>query len=298
MLSTSTAQFLRKNKESFSLEWKYFRFGERNWGMDIESRKELFLTALGKSPEELRGKLIFDAGCGSGLLAKEMGDSFGMEVVGLDLSTGIEQAHRVNTNPFVHYVQGSVLEPPLKNRVADYIYCAGVLIHLPKTKQAFECLPRCLKAGGRYFVWLYHPLERHRRTGDYTNEVIYDWLRRNITSRLPIRLQEVFYLTLLLPYFVKRALVNPFRRVKEDRTWREKMQNLIDTMSPVHANRHSEEEIISWYTTSGFGDAAVAYHDRYGIGFRGDMRCSTGGASAPGSEPRLRNVGANQERTP
>ena len=106
LLSTSTAEFLRKNKESFSLEWKYFRFGERNWGMDIESRKELFLTALGKSPEELRGKLIFDAGCGSGLLAKEMGDSFGMEVVGLDLSTGIEQAYRVNTNPFVHYVQG------------------------------------------------------------------------------------------------------------------------------------------------------------------------------------------------
>jgi len=271
LLSRSSADFLQKNRQSFSLEWKYSRFGERNWGMDIESRKELFLRAFGYPPDRLRNKLILDAGCGSGLLSMEMANGFGMEVVAMDLSTGIENAFRANTNPFVHYVQGSVLEPPLKNRVFDYIYCAGVLIHLPHTKQAFNCLPRCLKNGGRYFVWLYHPLERHRKTGDYANEVVYEWLRSNLTSHLPIRLQELFYLCLLAPYLVKRTLLNPFKQVKEDRTYREKMQNFIDTMSPVYANRYDEHEVLEWYTHSGFRNAAVAYNDRYGIGYRGDL---------------------------
>jgi SAM-dependent methyltransferase len=171
----------------------------------------------------------------------------------------------------VYYVQGSVLEPPLKDRVVDYIYCAGVLIHLPEPRVAFECLPRSLKLGGRYVVWLYHPLDRHRKTGDYVNEVVYEWLRRHVTSRLPIRLQELFYLSLLAPFFVKRMLLNPFRRVKEDRTYREKMQNFIDTMSPVHANRHTEEETIGRFRTAGYDDVVVAYNDLYGFGVRGTM---------------------------
>jgi ubiquinone/menaquinone biosynthesis C-methylase UbiE/uncharacterized protein YbaR (Trm112 family) len=271
LLSASSAEFLQKNKKSFSLEWKYFRFGERNWGMDIESRKKLFLEAMGKPAAELRGKLMLDAGCGSGLLSMEIANSFGMEVVAMDLSTGIERAYRTNTNPFVHYVQASVLEPPVAPRAVDFIYCAGVLLTLPYTRRAFGCLPRCLKIGGRYFVWLYHPLERHRATGDYGNEVVYEWLRSRITSRLPIRLQEAFYLCLLVPYFLKRALLNPFRTRKEDRTWREKMQNFVDTMSPIHANRFTEDQVLRWYRESDFPDAVVAYIDRYGIGYRGDL---------------------------
>ena len=49
LLSDSAAEFVRKNKESFSLEWKYFEFGERNWGQSIEFRKNLFLKALGEN---------------------------------------------------------------------------------------------------------------------------------------------------------------------------------------------------------------------------------------------------------
>ena len=209
LLSGSTAEFLRKNQKSFSLEWKYFRFGERNWGMDIESRKSLFLKALGRAADELKGKIIFDAGCGSGLLSMEMANSFGMEVVALDLATGIEKAYAINRNPFVYYVQGSVLEPPVRGHAVDYIYCAGVLIHLQNTKEGFDCLPRCLSSNGRLFVWVYHSIEHHRQTGGHMNERLYDWLRRAVTSKLPISVQEGFYRCLLIPYFLKRAVLNP-----------------------------------------------------------------------------------------
>jgi hypothetical protein len=50
------------------------------------------------------------------------------------------------------------------------------------------------------------------------------------------------------------------------------MQNFIDTMSPVYANRHTEEEVMKWYRGRNFGNVAVAYSDRYGSGYRGDLR--------------------------
>src|SRR5262249_28838141 len=39
LTSSELACWLRKNQETFSLEWKMFRFGERNWGQDIKERK-------------------------------------------------------------------------------------------------------------------------------------------------------------------------------------------------------------------------------------------------------------------
>ena len=269
LLSEATTDFIKKNKESFSLEWKYFQFGERNWGQDIEFRKGLFLKALGAKPKDLCGKVILDAGCGSGLLSMEMANSFGMEVVGLDLASGVERAYAKNTNPFVYFIQGSVLEPPIRSETMDYVYCAGVLVTLPSSRTGFNALSRCVKVGGKYFIWLYHPLERHRNTGDYTREVLYDWIRRRVTSRLPIRLQELFYLSLLPFYFLKRAILNPSKTVKEKRTWREKMQGFVDHFSPMYMNRHTEEEAFAWYRDKGFAEVTTTYNEQYGFGVRG-----------------------------
>lgn len=122
---------VQKAKDTFSYEWKMFRFGERNWGQDIEHRRELFLDALGASPADLEGKLILDAGCGSGLLSMEMANTYAMEVLALDLASGIEQAYQHNDNPYVYFVQGSVLNPPIREKSFDYLYCAGVWCTFP-----------------------------------------------------------------------------------------------------------------------------------------------------------------------
>jgi ubiquinone/menaquinone biosynthesis C-methylase UbiE len=271
LLSGQAADFVRRNKKSFSLEWKYSRSGERNWGQDLEFRKNLFLKALGEAPVDLHGKLILDAGCGSGLLSMEMANSFGMEVIALDLASGIENAYRGNKNGFVHFIQASVLEPPLMDRIVDYIYCAGVLIHLPNTRQAFGVLPRVLKRGGRYFVWVYLPIELHERRGDRIKESIYHRIRSRLTCRLPTKVQEMLYLCLLVPFFLKRSLVKLFRIGSENRTWREKMQNYVDTFSPTYVNRHREEEVLEWYRQNGFERITLAYKERYGFGVRGDL---------------------------
>jgi SAM-dependent methyltransferase/uncharacterized protein YbaR (Trm112 family) len=270
MLPSDMGGFLEKNRATFSLEWKMFKFGERNWGQDIEFRKRLFLMGMGVTPDELKGKVIFDAGCGSGLLSMEMASSFGMEVIALDLAEGIEQAYRKNKNAFLYFIQGSVLTPPIKDRVCNFIYCAGVLIALPDTKEGFRSLVRCLKEGGRYFVWYYHPIDKLHHPKDFNKMRLYNWIRSNITSRLPIAAQYLIYLLLIIPFVLKRDIANLFARKKDTRTWREKMQGFVDMFSPVYQNRHTEDEAIEWFKEEGFVNCTVPYQETYGFSARGD----------------------------
>jgi len=271
ILPEETKGFLEKNQATFSLEWKMFKFGQRNWGQDIEFRKNLFLKGMDVPREALKDKLILDAGCGSGLLSMEMAKSFGMEVIGLDLAFGIEQAFAKNKNPFLYFVQGSVLTPPIRSHICDYVYCCGVLIALPDTKEGFTALVRCLKPKGRYFTWHYHPIDRTHHPRDLYKMSVYNWIRVNITSRLPIKIQYGIYLTMIVPFVIKREISNLFAKKKDDRTWREKMQGFVDMFSPVYQNRHDESEVLKWYNELGFVNNAIAYQEEYGFSARGDV---------------------------
>jgi ubiquinone/menaquinone biosynthesis C-methylase UbiE/uncharacterized protein YbaR (Trm112 family) len=262
---------LKKTQQTFSFEWKMFRFGERNWGQDIDVRRNLFLKALDARREELKGKLIFDAGCGSGLLAIEMAKTFNMEVVGLDLAFGIENAYRHNENPYVYFVQGSVLEPPIRSRAVDYLYCAGVLVACPDTKKGFESIVRTLKQRGRCFIWVYHPIDSAFYPTDWRKLAAYNWVRKNVTSKLPIQLQYLVYLFFIPAFLVKQFVEKRLGIRQSLLTWREKMQNLFDFFSPTYQNRHRPEEVVSWFRQEGFANAEVAYREHEGFGVRGDL---------------------------
>jgi len=269
VFSGAMRDFLRKNKETFSLEWKMFQFGERNWGQDLDFRKRLFLQGMGLPEEDLKGKLIFDAGCGSGVLSIAMANDFGMEVLALDLATGIEKAYEYNTNPYVYFVQASVLEPPVRDNVADFVYCAGVLVALPDARDGFEVLPRCLRPGGRYITWFYHPVDRQHHPHDLHKMRLYCGIRR-ITTRLPIRVQYFLYLLWTGAFLLKRRVSNLLTKTRDDRTWRERMQGFVDMFSPVYQHRHSEEEVLNWYKEIGFTCIEIGYREKYGFASRGD----------------------------
>jgi 2-polyprenyl-3-methyl-5-hydroxy-6-metoxy-1,4-benzoquinol methylase len=283
LLSKDTSGWVQKNQETFSLEWKMFRFGERNWGQDIDYRKQLFVRGMGVEPDELNAKVIFDAGCGSGLLSMEVAESYGMEVVAMDLASGIEQAYAHNKNPFVYYIQGSVVEPPLKPRAVDFIYCAGVLVAIPDPKVGFKALLPALKPGGRYFIWMYHPIDATHHPNDRLKMLIYNWLRAHIVSRLPIRSQHRLFLAAMPLYILKREVGRVFGSKITAVTWREKMQDLIDMFSPVCQHRFTSEEILKWYGDSELVNARVAYRETYGFAVRGDIPVPANGAGQAGS---------------
>jgi SAM-dependent methyltransferase/uncharacterized protein YbaR (Trm112 family) len=293
MLVKNTAGWVHKNQKTFSLEWRMFRFGERNWGQDIEYRKGLFLLGMGMSPEALRDKLIFDAGCGSGLLSMALAEGYGMEVLAMDLAFGIEQAYMHNTHPFVYFVQGSVLEPPVRRRAVDFVYCAGVLVAIPDPLKGFKALLPALKPGGRYLIWMYHPIDKEHHPTDWPKMAIYNALRAGIVSRLPIRLQQALFLSAIPLYLLKREFGRRRRSRCTPVTWREKMQDLTDMFSPVYQHRFSGEEILAWYTDSGLVNSQVAYREAYGFAVRGDNALTV-----PANKPLETFTGSSRPHDP
>jgi SAM-dependent methyltransferase len=200
----------------------------------------------------------------------EMARSFGMEVAALDLAFGIEQAYKVNDSPFVHFMQGSVLDLPFR-RAFDCVYCAGVLVAVPDPRAGFRSIIQTLRRNGRCFIWMYHPIDRKYHPGDYHKLVLYDFLRTRLTSRLPIRIQRLLYLSVLPPFLLKQELDLLLGRKESRLTWREKVQDLVDFFSPVYQHRYSPEEIVEWFHEEGFDNVEVAYTEEYGFGVRGDL---------------------------
>lgn len=262
---------IKKTQETFSNEWKMFRFGERNWGQDMDFRVSLFTRGLGAELKDTKGKLIFDAGCGSGALTIQMSKRLGMEVLGMDLAFGIENAYKHNDSPFVYFVQGSVLEPPVRKNAFDYLSCCGVLVAVPDAKKGFKAITKALKPGGRCFIWVYNPISPTYFPNNWRRMAFYNWIRTHITSRLPIRLQYYVYLSLIPPFLAKQFVEKLRGRRPSPLTWREKMQSFFDFLSPVYEHRFESPEVIGWYQEEGFKNTQVAYRELEGFGVRGDL---------------------------
>jgi len=273
LLPKGISKDIKRTQDTFSYEWKMFRFGERNWGQDISFRRQLFLQGMGIDPKNMRGKLICDAGCGSGALSIEMANGIGMEVIAFDLALGIEQAYRHNDSPYVHFIQGSVLMPPVKEGAVDYLYCAGVLVVIPDPVAGFKAVTKTLKPGGRCFTWWYHPISPAYYPTDWKKMTVYTWVA-HITSRLPIRMQYYLYLSWMPLFLAKQSLSRLLGRKPNIRTWREKMQALFDFFSPVYFHRNEPATILGLYRDNGFPEPEIAYREHEGFGVRADLLSS------------------------
>ena len=106
--------------------------------------------------DDLRGRRILDVGCGfgrHGLIAS----NHGAEVVGIDLSGGVEIAYRhFGRRPNCHVVQGNVYERPLRDAGFDVVWSFGVLHHLPDPAAGFRALVDFARPdGGTIAIWVY-----------------------------------------------------------------------------------------------------------------------------------------------
>jgi 2-polyprenyl-6-hydroxyphenyl methylase/3-demethylubiquinone-9 3-methyltransferase len=121
-------------------------------------RVDFYLRQLG----DLHGRLVLDAGCGGGLVARELAAA-GATVVGLDRSLGsLGVARRAvgrrgpgnpegvprSTGGF-HPAQGRLERLPFADGVFDVVVAADVLEHVPDLPAAVAELARVLAPGGR-----------------------------------------------------------------------------------------------------------------------------------------------------
>ena len=100
-----------------------------------------------------RGGRILEAGCGTGLILKQVAP-LARRAVGLDLSTGMLQKARARGLDVVH---GSVTDLPFGDGEFDLAYSFKVLAHVERIERAMAELARVVRPGGHVIAEFYNP---------------------------------------------------------------------------------------------------------------------------------------------
>jgi uncharacterized protein YbaR (Trm112 family)/2-polyprenyl-3-methyl-5-hydroxy-6-metoxy-1,4-benzoquinol methylase len=244
-----------RSNESFGLQWTNQAEGDRTWFKDDAAlRKDEFLHSLNVGPEEVSGALIFDAGCGNGRLTASLA-AFGAEIVGMDLSAGIDRAaagkqrYAGDRHHFVHFIQGNVMQLPVFPGGFDIIHSSGVLHHTPSTERAFASFLSSVRPGGRVYVQLYR---RREAWVGIPNVVL-----RSVTSRLPPRL---LYRLCEAAVPLHTALVLLVARLRGENSpiasasRGERALSLFDNFSPRYQYRYRPQEVRQMFQEAGLVD--------------------------------------------
>ena len=93
-------------------------------------RDQMRATLLSRLPENLKGRRILDAGCGTGALAVEMAKR-GAHVIAIDLSPNLielaKERYVTTTQGSIEFYAGDMLDPSYG--FFDYVVCMDSVIH-------------------------------------------------------------------------------------------------------------------------------------------------------------------------
>jgi SAM-dependent methyltransferase len=246
--------------DSFGFQWHRYSRTQLDDDQCHESESD-FRKRTGFKPEDLKGKLVLDVGCGMGRFA-EVATRWGARVVGIDLSAAAQMAARNLANREFVALQADVFALPFAPETFDFIYSIGVLHHTPDCEKAVKTLPKYLKPGGYLGVWLYSGYNKWYRFSD---------LYRRVTHRMPPRLLHSI-LSVAVPVLngVDRGLrwiplfgkplagavhhIFPVNR-NPRRDWR--VLDTFDWYSPRYQSKHTYEEVFRWFESCGLEDLHV-----------------------------------------
>jgi 2-polyprenyl-3-methyl-5-hydroxy-6-metoxy-1,4-benzoquinol methylase len=116
------------------------------------------LTSGKMTLNELHGKIILDAGCGTGEISCSLA-AHAKKVIGIDLSESSLAIARKNANRFglknVEFFHEDIFSFQPEKPV-DVVTAFGVLHHTHDAKKGFERLSTSVKPGGLFFHGFYH----------------------------------------------------------------------------------------------------------------------------------------------
>lgn len=244
---------------SFGFQWHIFRKTQLDNDESRRSEQD-FERRTGFQPEDLRGKLVLDVGCGMGRFA-EVATRWGAHVVGIDLSLAAEVAAENLADRDGAFFQADVFKLPFAPESFDYIYSLGVLHHTPNCEQAFKGLPRLLKPGGRIAIWLYSKYNNWYKMSD---------VYRRVTRRMSPKMLHTLCYGVIPLYGVHQVLRKiplvgrtasgalayaiPMAFHKDPR-WR--VLDTFDWYSPWYQSKHTYEEVFRWFEDCGLEDLRV-----------------------------------------
>jgi len=170
-----------KSVESFGDEWNHYNFTD----FKINWLAHTVANTFG-APDIFNGKLIVDAGGGSGAQTKWFAEYGARHVILMDLSHSVDDVVRRNLagHKNVDVIQCSIDAPPLRdNSIDGIVYCHNVIQHTPSVERTAQAL-YALTAPGGEFVFNCYPLNDQGLMRWMRFHLVYKPLRA-VLSRMP-----------------------------------------------------------------------------------------------------------------
>lgn len=275
LVPESWARGQAETRESFSEKWRRapnYREATRAHYVQWYLERYGFRTLEG-----LRGFLsskrrILDAGTGHGRDVELFAHNSRATVFGIDISEGIYNAYRdLGHMENVHLVQADLGKLPFDAGFFDFISCDQVIHHTPDTRQSLSRLVRHLAPGGHIGVYVYKKKGPIREFSD-------DYIRQ-FTVGMPVdeclRICEAITklgrsladlkVTVDVPddisvlgiksgrYDLQRFIYWNVLKCywNETMDWDSNVITNFDWYHPLHAHRHTPEEVRSWFEELG-----------------------------------------------
>jgi len=238
-------------QKAFSEQWKLQNDGyfEKNtiYGESEEDELIAFKEAFEiiKS-SDLSGKIILDAGCGSGRLTKYIGmlakDS---TVIGFDFSNAAKVAYnRCKDVRNVHIIQCDLLYPPFKAYLFDYVWSEGVIVHTLNSFNAFTMLDRLVATNGRLYIWVYpkNKFSPYR----FARDILYK------PYLLPSSLIYRFSWLFAVPSYCFTKFLGLIKVIKKKYKLKTLVFGYFDNLSPEFQHRHTKAEVRNWFSSHNY----------------------------------------------
>ncbi len=224
--------------------------------------------------EDLRGRRILDVGCGFGRHLRVAAEH-GAEVVGIDLSGGVDVAYRNNAgHPNRHVVQANIHERPLRDGCFDVVWSFGVLHHMPDPAAGFRALVDFARPdGGLIAIWVYgyrgmsfsYRLSHMRALHAVT---------RSLSGTARLRASQAVATALSALYWEPlRALRAAGLQSVVDRLpltdyiahgWKARVAGVHDRLSTPITHFHDHDELLEWFRAAHLAGVTVEDTDRRG----------------------------------
>jgi SAM-dependent methyltransferase len=239
--------------ESFGREWNWFNTLQLDSSNGRGESAETLRASTGWTADDFGGRLVLDAGVGSGRFAEIVARQGG-EVVGVDLSAAVDAAYaNLGRLERVHIVQADIFALPFREHTFDLAYSIGVLHHTPDTEGAFAKVAATVKAGGGMAVYLYDRYSIGRHSSDFI---------RKLTTRLPHPVTLGLSTFAILYYYpcrlpVAGKLLQLLCPISMHPDWRWRWLDTFDWYSPTYQWKLVYPEVCRWFRANGFGEIDI-----------------------------------------
>jgi SAM-dependent methyltransferase len=239
--------------ESFGREWNWFSTLQLDSSSGRGESEATLRASTGWTADDFDGRLVLDAGVGSGRFAEVVAQQGG-EVVGVDLSAAVDAAYaNLGRLERVHIVQADIFALPFREHTFDLAYSIGVLHHTPDTEGAFAKVAATVKPGGELAVYLYDRYSIDRHSSDFI---------RKLTTRLPHRVTLGLSTFAILYYYPCRLpvvgkLLQLLCPISMHPDWRWRWLDTFDWYSPAYQWKLAYPEVCRWFRAHGFSDIDI-----------------------------------------